>query len=112
MYWLPLINASNIELFRFFGDTVAQAEDDERRLFYVALTRAKERLVFLCESNRSEESPFLDPFKKMIVDIPVPQVLLVPEFPDPSVPPCDSTEIDKSSSDPGEAFLPEAEAAP
>lgn len=62
----PLINAGSIELFRFFGDTVEQAETDERRLFYVALTRAEERLVFLTETRREDDSPYLTPIRHLI----------------------------------------------
>ncbi len=84
----PLLNASSIELFRFFGDTLEKAVEDERRLFYVAITRAKERLVFLGESKRAESSPFLEPFRSKIMRISLPsmpvslagQLALEPEF--------------------------------
>jgi superfamily I DNA/RNA helicase len=76
----PLLNADSIELFRFFGETIAQAEGDERRLFYVAITRAKERLVFLAEKRRSEEeSPYLDIIRDKISLIRVPEVPFAPE---------------------------------
>jgi DNA helicase-4 len=68
----PLLNASSIELFRFFGDTLERAVEDEQRLFYVAITRAKERLVFLAESKRDDASPFLEPFRSKITRISVP----------------------------------------
>jgi len=43
---------------RVFGDTPATLFEEERRLFYVACTRAISRLVILTERGR--ESPFLD----------------------------------------------------
>jgi DNA helicase-4 len=45
-------------LFTIFGRNEADIIDEERRLFYVALTRAKEKLYILTERDR--ESPFLD----------------------------------------------------
>ena len=52
----PLIHPNWIFL-RVFGDTPNRIEEEERRLFYVALTRAKESLVILTDSTR--ESPHL-----------------------------------------------------
>lgn len=73
----PLLNADSIELFRFFGDNLEQAEADERRLFYVAITRAEERLVFLTETRRdSEDSPYLSPFRDLIDVIQVPNEVI------------------------------------
>ena len=77
----PLLNADSIELFRLFGDSLKQAEQDERRLFYVAITRAEERLVFLTEKRRDEDSPYLDTFRELIQTIPVPaEAILPPAF--------------------------------
>ena len=53
----PLIHPDNV-LFTIFGHNEADIIDEERRLFYVALTRAKEKLYILTEQDR--ESPFLD----------------------------------------------------
>ena len=52
----PLIHPDNV-LFTIFGHNEADIIDEERRLFYVALTRAKEKLYILTERDR--ESPFL-----------------------------------------------------
>lgn len=73
----PLLNADSIELFRFFGDNLEQAEQDERRLFYVAITRAEARLVFLTEKRKSE-SPYLEPFRELIDLISVPSQVILP----------------------------------
>ncbi len=53
----PLIHPDNA-LFTIFGRNEADTIDEEKRLFYVALTRAKEKLYILTERDR--ESPFLD----------------------------------------------------
>ena len=53
----PLIHPDN-HLFEVFGHTIKDTFDEERRLFYVALTRAKEQLYILTERDR--ESDFLD----------------------------------------------------
>lgn len=74
----PLLNADSIELFRFFGDNIGQAEQDERRLFYVAITRAEERLVFLSEKRKEEDSPYLEPFRDLIESISVPALPILP----------------------------------
>jgi DNA helicase-4 len=47
---------------RIFGDTIKQVVDEERRLFYVALTRAVEHLFILTETNNI--SPFLEELKR------------------------------------------------
>ena len=52
----PLIHPSWIFM-RIFGDTVEKLEADERRLFYVALTRSTKVLLLLTDSIA--ESPFL-----------------------------------------------------
>ena len=52
----PLIHPDNV-LFTIFGRNEADIIDEERRLLYVALTRAKEKLYILTERGR--ESPFL-----------------------------------------------------
>jgi DNA helicase-4 len=52
----PLIHPDNV-LFTIFGRNEADIIDEERRLLYVALTRAKEKLYILTERDR--ESPFL-----------------------------------------------------
>ena len=53
----PLIHPDN-HLFEIFGYTIKDTFDEERRLFYVAITRAKEKLYILTERDR--ESDFLD----------------------------------------------------
>ena len=52
----PLIHPSWIFL-RLFGDSVQQIESDERRLFYVAVTRATNTLLLITETARV--SPYL-----------------------------------------------------
>jgi DNA helicase-4 len=42
-------------LFRLFGDSEQQILEDERRLFYIALTRAKEQVWFLTETDRESD---------------------------------------------------------
>ena len=53
----PLLHPDNC-LFEIFGKTISDAFDEEQRLFYVALTRAKSDVYILTEKNR--ESVFLD----------------------------------------------------
>ena len=53
----PLIHPDWI-LLRIFGDSVESITDEERRLFYVALTRAAKKLIIFTEQGG--ESPFLD----------------------------------------------------
>lgn len=53
----PLIHPDWV-FYRVFGDTIGSIEAEERRLFYVALTRAKDTLVLITESGL--ESPYLD----------------------------------------------------
>lgn len=52
----PLIHPDNV-LFRIFGNTIADVIEEEKRLFYVALTRAKSSLYIITE--KGIESPFL-----------------------------------------------------
>jgi DNA helicase-4 len=42
---------------RIFGDTIEQLEAEERRLFYVAMTRAKDALVLMTDTGA--QSPYL-----------------------------------------------------
>ncbi len=53
----PLIHP-DWPFFRIFGDTPLTLAEDDRRLFYVALTRAVESLVVITDS--AAKSPFLD----------------------------------------------------
>lgn len=48
----------NLIFTRVFGDSIERVIDEERRLFYVALTRAVEHLFILTETNNL--SPFLE----------------------------------------------------
>ena len=52
----PLIHPAWVFL-RLFGDTLATLEDEERRLFYVAVTRAQDSLAIITEKKRA--TPFL-----------------------------------------------------
>jgi DNA helicase-4 len=53
----PLIHPNWVFL-RLFGDTIERIESEERRLFYVALTRSRHTLVILSDS-RQRQSPYL-----------------------------------------------------
>lgn len=53
----PLIHP-DLMFSRILGDTIEQRIEEERRLFYVALTRAVEQLVIITERNNL--SPFLE----------------------------------------------------
>lgn len=59
----PLIHPAWI-FQRVFGDTIEKLIEEERRLFYVALSRAKEDLFIL--TMKGEESPFLSALGKPI----------------------------------------------
>jgi DNA helicase IV len=50
----PLVHPDYV-LFKLFGDSEQQILDDERRLFYVAVTRAKEQVWFLTETDRESD---------------------------------------------------------
>lgn len=52
----PLIHPTWVFL-RIFGDSIEKILDDERRLFYVAMTRAEQELALVTEARN--ESPFL-----------------------------------------------------
>ncbi len=54
---IPAIHPSN-EFFEIFGRTPDKILDEEKRLFYVAITRAREKLFILTEEGK--ESEFLD----------------------------------------------------
>ena len=56
----PLIHPYN-NLFKIFGQSNEEILDEERRLFYVAITRAREKLFIL--SERDNESEYLKVFK-------------------------------------------------
>ena len=59
----PLIHPDSI-FTRIFGSTIARVTAEERRLFYVALTRAEEDLFILTETDNV--SPFLEDLEKTI----------------------------------------------
>jgi DNA helicase-4 len=59
-------------LFRLFGDSEQQILEDERRLFDVALTRAKDRVWFLTATDR--ESDFVKEF--METEMPIQSIHL------------------------------------
>ncbi|MEH2291833.1 UvrD-helicase domain-containing protein [Nostoc sp.] len=56
----PLIHP-DLMFSRVFGDTIERVVDDERRLFYVALTRAVEHLFIVTETKNL--SPFVEELK-------------------------------------------------
>lgn len=57
----PLIHPNWVFL-RLFGDTLERIESEERRLFYVALTRSKQTLVIVSD-DPERESPYLKEIK-------------------------------------------------
>lgn len=59
----PLIHP-NWVFARILGESIDAIVDESRRLFYVALTRAKEQLFIVTESKR--ESPFLDEIRTVL----------------------------------------------
>jgi superfamily I DNA/RNA helicase len=50
----PLLHPDYV-LFKLFGDSDQEILEDERRLFYVAVTRAKEQVWFLTETDRESD---------------------------------------------------------
>jgi len=60
----PLLHQDRI-FSRIFGDTDASLTDDEQRLFYVALTRAREQLIFLPDRRSRIEQG-----RKVLLEIP------------------------------------------
>ncbi|WP_201716151.1 UvrD-helicase domain-containing protein [Rossellomorea arthrocnemi] len=53
----PLLHPRNV-FFEVLGSTPSKVYEEEQRLFYVALTRAKEKLIIVTETKK--ESPFLN----------------------------------------------------
>lgn len=51
---IPMFHPDN-ELFEIFGEDIQVNMDDQKRLFYVAMTRAKERLYILCENDKKSD---------------------------------------------------------
>ncbi|MBI5483840.1 MAG: hypothetical protein HY888_05195 [Deltaproteobacteria bacterium] len=49
---------------RILGESLQQIDDENRRLFYVALTRAKECLFIITENQKM--SPYLDDIKEYV----------------------------------------------
>lgn len=64
----PLVHP-NWVFTRVFGDDIQKILDDERRLFYVAVSRAENSLAILTET--SEQSPFIDDISGRISLAPI-----------------------------------------
>lgn len=74
----PIIHATE-QLLRIFGNDVTKIIEENRRLFYVAATRAKETLVIV--TQRERPSPFLENIKSLTL---LEEVKNWSEFPTPS----------------------------
>ncbi len=74
----PIIHATE-QLLRIFGNDVTNIFEENRRLFYVAATRAKETLVIV--TQRERPSPFLENIKSLTL---LEEVKNWSEFPTPS----------------------------
>jgi DNA helicase-4 len=59
----PLIHPNWI-FARILGETIEDVNDENRRLFYVALTRAKEQLFIITETDEDKKSPYLADIRK------------------------------------------------
>lgn len=59
----PLLHPNNV-FFEILGSTVPKILEEERRLLYVGLTRARDQLVIITDSNSM--SPYLDDIKSSI----------------------------------------------
>jgi DNA helicase-4 len=59
----PLIHPNWVFL-RIFGDSIESIEEEERRLFYVAVTRSKELLALVTEA--SSESPYVGDIRRQM----------------------------------------------
>ena len=57
---IPKIHPDN-DLYQVFGETKEMNYQDEEKLFYVAITRAKEQFYILYDK---EPSPFIGKFKR------------------------------------------------
>jgi DNA helicase-4 len=63
--YYPLIHP-NWFFFQILGDNLKQIYDEERRLFYVSLTRAIKRIIIITENHR--QSPFLQALEIKPID--------------------------------------------
>jgi DNA helicase-4 len=83
----PLIHPSWVFL-RVFGDTLDKLEEEERRLFYVAVTRAAHSLCLVTEAHRY--SPYLRDIQegRALEAVPWPQLPPAPSLDGPQVEIC------------------------